>query len=205
MKRIAILGSLLLTGCASTYFEARVDRAGDFHSHAEITPTDAAPRLYIENAPADFALDENGVVRYDQSKYEYLGKLYVRRNFDNWRWGFVSYNEPWRRYFCPPAMTLTYGTAFIFGVLGPLYVCGYENSNSLKRIEERKKHLAFAAIERGMWIGATHIIYATYTGVEYPEGSGKPVQVANGGAVTSIASQSQFPYMGMVAHAFKRK
>jgi hypothetical protein len=204
MKRLVILGSFLLTGCASTVFDARADRAGDFHKHAEVNPTDVTPHLYIEDAPEDFKLDEGGVVRYDKAKYEYLGKIYVRRNFDNWRWGFVSYNETWRRYYCPPVMTLTYGTAFLFGVTGMPFFCAYETSNAANRLEERKKHLAYATIERGMWIGATHIIYGTYTGVEYPQGAGQVRQIDNGGAVTAIASESQHPYMGMVAHAFRK-
>lgn len=209
MKWILSLGSLaaalLMTGCASTYFEARADLAGDFHRHGQVNPTDKTPYLYIESAPDDFALSDEGVVRFDKSKYEYLGKIYVRRNFDQWRMGFVSYNETWRRYYCPPVVTLTYATAFIFAATPFPYPCVYEVSNSAKRLEERKRHLALAAIERGMWIGATHIIYATYTGVEYPQGQGQIKQVDNGGAITAIASESQFPYMGMVAHAFKRK
>jgi hypothetical protein len=209
MKRIVLAGSLLaflLTGCASTVFESRADLAGSFHRHGEVSPTDKTPHLFIESAPDDFALSNvDGSIRFDKSKYEYLGKIYVRRNFDNWRWGFVSYNEPWRRYVCPPTMTLTYGTGFLFAVTGLPFFCAYETSNAAKRLEERKRHLALAAIERGMWIGASHIIYATYTGVEYPQGAGRVKQVDNGGAVTAIASESQFPYQGMVAHAFRRK
>ena len=208
MKRI-VLGSLLaiaLTGCASTVFEARTDRAGDFHRHGDVTPTDQTPRLFIESAPDDFALSPtDGSIRFDKSRYEYLGKIYVRRNFDNWRFGFVNFNEPWRRYYCPPVMSLTYGTGFVFALTGMPFFCIYETSNAASRLEERKRNLAYAALEQGMWIGATHIIYATYTGVEYPQGAGRVKQVDNGGAVTAIASQSQFPYMGMVAHAFKRK
>ncbi len=209
MKRTAVLGTLafalLLTGCASTVFEARADLAGDFHRHSELHPTDKTPRLYIENAPEDFALGEDGIVRFDQSKYEYLGKIYVRRNFDRWRIGFVSFNEEWRRYYCPPAMTLTYASGFLLGLTPLPYPCFYEISNAAKRLEERKRNLAYAALERGMWIGATHIIYATYTGIEYPQGEGQIKQIDNGGAVTAIASESHHPYMGMVAHAFKRK
>lgn len=209
MTRIAALGSLafasLLAGCASTVFESRIDRVGDFHRHGEVNPTDKTPFLYIESAPEDFALDEDGTVRYDRSRYEYLGKIFVRRNFETWRFGFVSYNETWRRYYCPPVMSLTYGSAFVLGATPLPYFCAYETSTSARRLEERKKHLAYAAIEQGMWVGATHIIYATYTGIEMPEGSGKPRQIANTGAVTSIASQSQYPYMGMVAYAFRKK
>jgi hypothetical protein len=213
MKRIVVLGSVLgallgaslLAGCASTVFEARADRAGDFFKHGEVTPTDVTPRLYVENAPDDFNLGTDGVVRFDKSKYEYLGKIYVRRNFDNWRLGYVSFNETWRRFYCPPIMTLMYGTGFILGATPLPYFCFYETSNSASRLEERKKNLAYAAIERGMWIGATHIIYATYTGIEYPQGAGQTRQIENGGAVTAIASESQHPYMGMVAHAFKKK
>jgi|GEM_PF-3116218 len=209
MKWIVSLGSLvfasLLTGCASTVFEARADLAGDFHRHGQINPTDKTPHMYIETAPDDFALSTDGTVRFDKSKYEYLGKIYVRRNFDDWRLGFVSFNETWRRYYCPPVMTLMYGSLFTLGVTPLPYFCFYEISNSAKRLEERKKNLAYAAIERGMWIGATHIIYATYTGIEYPQGQGQVKQIDNGGAVTAIASESQHPYMGMVAHAFRRR
>jgi hypothetical protein len=209
MKRIALLGSLLLApllaGCASTVFEARTDRAGDFFKHKDVTPTDVTPHLYVENAPDDFSIDDDGRVRFDKARYEYLGKIYVRRNFDNWRLGFVSFNETWRRYYCPPVMSLMYGTGFIFGATPLPYFCFYENSNSAKRLEQRKKNLAYAAIEQGMWIGATHIVYATYTGVEYPQGAGQVKQIDNGGAVTAIASESQHPYMGMVAHAFRKK
>lgn len=209
MKRLAVIGSLvpaalLFAGCASTVFEGRADLAGNFHRHDEVQPTDRTPYLYIEDAPNDFALSEDGSIRYDKARYEYLGKIYVRRNFDHWRFGFVNFNEPWRRYYCPPAMTLTYGTVLPW--LTPIpYFCAYETSNSAKRLEERKRNLAYAALERGMWIGATHIVYATYTGLEYPQGAGRAKRVDNGGAVTAIASESQFPYMGMVAHAFRRK
>jgi hypothetical protein len=205
MKRILLFGSLLLTGCASTVFEARTDRAGDFFRHKDVTPTDVTPHLYVENAPDDFTMDNEGRVRFDKSKYEYLGKIYVRRNFDNWRLGYVSFNETWRRYYCPPIMSLMYGTGFLFGATPFPYFCFYENSNSASRLEERKKNLAYAAIEQGMYIGATHIVYATYTGVEYPQGAGQIKQIDNGGAVTAIASESQHPYMGMVAHAFMKK
>ena len=208
MKRLAPLAmwaTILLTGCASTVFEGRIDRVGDFHRHGEVTPTDKTPFLFIESAPDDFALTEDGTVRYDRARYEYLGKIFIRRNFENWRFGFISYNEPWRRYYCPPVMSLTYGTGFLLGVTPLPYFCAYETSNDARRLEERKKHLAWAAIEQGMWAGATHLIYATYTGLENPQGGGAPRKIANTGAITAIASESKYPYMGMMAHAFRKK
>jgi hypothetical protein len=204
MKSFLVLGALLLTGCASTVFESRTDRFGDFSTHGDVTPSEHAPRLYIETAPEGFSI-ENNVVDYDRARYEYLGRIFVRRNYDNWRLGFVSYNEPWRQYYCPPAVVLTYGLLFTPGVLGLPFPCVYERSGSKSRIEERKKHIAHAAILEGMKIGATHVIFATYTGLEYPQGAGNPAQADNLTAATAVGSQSLMPYMGMTAHAFKRK
>jgi len=195
---------LLLAGCASTTFDSRTDLLGDFSRRDNIKPGTATPRLYIETAPDDFEL-KNGEVSYDKIRYEYIGKVFVKRSFESYRMGFVDFNEPWRRYYCPPVMTLTYATALV-PFLTPLpYFCGYENSASIRRIEERKKYIAYAALEEGRKIGATLIVFAKYTGVEYPEGAGGPTPTDNAQAATAIGSQTLYPYMGMVAYAFRKK
>jgi hypothetical protein len=212
MKRIALLAlplsallaSLTLMGCASTAFDSRTDLLGDFTKRDQIKPAANTPRLYIETAPDDFEM-KGGEIAYDKIRYEYIGKIFIKRNFENWRMGYVDYNETWRKYYCPPIMTLTYATLMV-PFLTPLpYFCGYENSASIGRIEERKKFIAYKALEEGKKIGATHIVFAQYTGIEYPEGAGGPAPVDNGQAAIAIGSQTQYPYMGMVAHAFRKK
>lgn len=204
MKSTLVLGALILTGCASTVFESRIDRYGDFTTHGDVTPGEYSPRLYIETAPEGFSI-EDGEVSYNKERYEYLGRVFVRRNYDNWRLGFVDYNEPWRQYYCPPAVVLTYALAFTPGLLGIPFPCVYESSSSKARIEERKTHIAHAAMQEGMKVGATHIVFARYTGLEFPQGAGSPAAADNLSAATAVGSQSLKPYMGLTGHAFKRK
>jgi hypothetical protein len=204
MKRYAFLASLLFAGCASTVFDSRTDLLGDFSRHDAVKAGTATPRLYIETAPEDFEM-KGGEVVFEKIRYEYLGKIFVKRNFDNWRLGFSDYNEQWRRYYCPPVVTATYGTAFLLFATPLPYFCAYENSTSNPRIEQRKKYMAYAAIEEGMKIGATHLVFAKYTGIEYPEASGAPSTMDNNKAATAVGSETQIPYMGMVAYAFKKK
>ena len=207
MKSLILLSNLLtaafLVGCASTVFDSRTDLLGDFSRRDSIKPAAATPRLYIETAPDDFEM-KNGEVIYSRIRYEYVGKIFVKRNFENYRLAFKDFNEPWRRYYCPPIMTLSYGTLVPF--LTPLpYFCGYESSGSIDRIEQRKTYIAYKAIEEGQKIGATHVIFAQYTGVQYPDGAGGPSPIDNAQAATAIGSQTQYPYMGMVAYAFRKK
>jgi hypothetical protein len=208
MKRLTLLSALLLaalslSGCASTVFDSRTDLLGDFSRWDNIKPGTATPRLYIETAPDDFEL-KNGEVGYDKIRYEYVGKIFIKRNFESYRLAYVDFNESWRKFYCPPVMTLSYATIVPF--LTPLpYFCGYESSSSIKRIEERKKYIAYKALEEGKKIGATHIVFAKYTGIQYPEGAGGPSPIDNAQAATAIGSQTQYPYMGMVAYAFRKK
>ena len=204
MKRLALLSTLLFFGCASTVFDSRTDLLGDFSRRDNIKPNPNTPRLYIETAPDDFEI-KNGDVVYDKIRYEYVGKIFIKRNFEAWRMGYVDYNEPWRKFYCPPVMTFTYATLMI-PFLTPLpYPCGYENSASISRIEQRKKYIAYKALEEGQKIGATHIVFAKYTGIQFPEGAGGPSSIDNAVAATAIGSQTQYPYMGMVAYAFRKK
>ncbi len=204
MKAAAILGSLLLAGCASSVFEARTDLVGDFFAHDKVEPSSLTPHLHIETAPEDFVMADDGRIRYDRARYEYLGKIYVQRAKDGWLPGFYEFNEPWRRYYCPPAVVVTYGlllTPYLVGLPAP---CVYESSASKERIDERKRYIAYSALEQGMRIGATHLVFARYTGTEYPSGGGKPRQVENDKAGASLGAGSFHPYTGMMAHAFKR-
>jgi hypothetical protein len=208
MRRLAPLllpsfAAVVLGGCASTVFDSRTDLLGDFSRRESVKPGAAAPRLYLVTAPDDFEM-RNGEVSYDKIRYEYLGRVFVQRNFENWRFAYVEYNESWRRYYCPPVMTLSYGTLLPF--LTPIpYFCAYETSAAIPRIEERKQHIAYKAIEEGRRIGATHLVFANYTGIEFPEGPGGPSPIDNRSAAIAIGSQTQYPYMGMVAHAFRKK
>ena len=208
MKRLAIpfaiTAILLLSGCASTAFDSRTDLLGDFSKRDQIKPATATPRLYIETAPDDFEM-KDGEITYDKIRYEYVGKIFVKRNFESWRLGYSDFNEPWRKYYCPPVVTLTYALV-LTPFLTPLpYYCVYENSSSSSRIEQRKKNMSYELIREGKRIGATHIVFAKYTGIEYPEGAGGPTPTDNGQAATAIGSQTQYPYMGMVAYAFRKK
>jgi hypothetical protein len=198
------LAALQLTGCASSVFESRTDLVGDFFSHDKIQPTTVTPRLFIETSPEDFAKAEDGTVRYDHSRYEYLGKIYVQRAHDGWLPSMADFNEPWRSYYCPPVTVLTYGLLMVPYLTGIASPCVYENSTSKDRIDERKKFIAYSAIEQGMWIGATHLIFAQYMGTEYPSGGGKPRQIENSRAGSSLGSGSFQPYTGMMAYAFRR-
>jgi len=209
MRIAALLASLLaalqLSGCASAVFESRTDLVGDFFTHDKVRPTSITPRLYIETAPEEFAKAEDGTMRYDHARFEYLGKIYVQRSRDGWLPGLYEFNEPWRRYYCPPVTVLTYGLLFTPYLLALPAPCTYENSTSKDRIDERKKYIAYSAIEQGMWIGATHLVFAQYMGTEYPSGGGKPRQIENSRAGSALGSGSFHPYTGMVAHAFRRR
>jgi hypothetical protein len=199
------LAALQLSGCASAVFEARTDLVGDFFTHDKIQPTNLTPHLYIETAPEDFAKAEDGSIRYDRARYEYLGKIYVQRSHDGWLPGVYDFNETWRRYYCPPVSALTYGLLLVPYATGIAAPCVYENSTSTYRIDERKKYIAYSAVEQGMWIGATHLVFAQYMGTEYPAGGGKPRQIENSRAGSALGAGSFQPYTGLVAHAFKRR
>jgi hypothetical protein len=196
---------LVLTGCASTIFQARTDRTGDFFLRDSLKANPNTPRLYIETAPDDFELNR-GKVSYDKIRYEYIGRIYVKRDFEHWRLGFVDFNEAWRRYYCPPVVTLTYATALVPMFLTPLpYFCVYENSASADRIEQRKRYMAFELLKEGKRVGATHIVFASYTGLEYPDGGGNPGTVDNERALQANGGGAVEVYTGMIAHAFRRK
>jgi hypothetical protein len=201
----SLFAALLLSGCASAVFESRTDLVGDFFTHDKVQPTNLTPHLYIETAPEDFAKAEDGTVRYDRARYEYLGKIYVQRSHDGWLPGIYDFNEPWRRYYCPPVSVVTYGLLLVPYLTGIAAPCVYESSASKDRIDERKRYISYSALEQGMWIGATHLIFAQYMGTEYPSGGGKPRQIENSRAGTALGSGSFHPYTGMVAHAFKRR
>lgn len=205
MKSFFALASfaLLLAGCAGSPFHARTDRMGDFFLQDSVKVNPGTPRLYIESAPDDFELGR-GKVSYDKIRYEYLGKVFVKRGFEHWRLGFVDYNETWRRYYCPPVVTATYALAFT-PFLTPLpYFCVYENSASARRIEQRKKNMSYALLREGKRIGATHLVFASYTGLSYPADGGDPVEIDNARAALSGGAGVK-PYTGMVAYAFRRK
>jgi len=207
MKFLTLIASIafFLTGCASTIFQARTDRTGDFFLRDSVKTNPHTPRLYIETAPDEFELNR-GKVSYDKIRYEYIGRIYVKRDFENWRIGFVDFNEPWRQYYCPPVVTLTYVTGLVPLHFTPLpYFCWYENSSSSDRIEQRKKYMSLELLKEGKRVGATHIVFATYTGLEYPDGGGNASTVDNERALNNSGSRGVDLYTGMVAHAFRRK
>jgi hypothetical protein len=60
-------------------------------------------------------------------------------------------------------------------------------------------------LKEGTRIGATHIVFANYTGLAFPDGGGDAAEIDNARAALSVGQPGLKPYMGMTAHAFRRK
>ena len=65
--------------------------------------------------------------------------------------------------------------------------------------------MAFELLKEGKRVGATHIVFANYTGQAYPDGGGDPSTVDNDRALQSGNDKGVKLYTGMTAYAFRRK
>lgn len=201
--KIVIICSIFLIGCASSVFESRTDFVGEYtKKKIRHQPSKVEPKVFINTYPDGFYNTKQGI-EYDTSTYLYIGKIRIDRCAGNI--GFYNFNEPWRKFYCPVAVTLTYASLFTLAITPIPYFCKYETDNSNNRIEERKENIINALIIEGKRIGATHIINTNYLNYNYQGSSTSIVPVGN--MVLSNTSSHRYSYLfvGMEADAFKIK
>jgi len=204
-KLILIIVVMLISGCASTYFKARYEIHGEYLG--ESTKNNVVlyeePRLFIESSPDGVTIDNDRIV-VDTNQYKILARIDIVRNFETWDLGFSEYNESWRRYYCPPVVTLTYATLFLLGLTPAPYPCTYETSTSIKRIEQRKRNMIKEMLRKATEIGATHIVYATYNHRSSIESEAIIMPIGNMAMAVGSSAERELPYTGLSGIALRK-
>lgn len=158
-KLAVTVATMLLTGCASSYYSMDFNRVGA-QGGATMTvgglPQDQVA-TYLGSPPD--GVDTLGNVVKGSGRL--LAEAELQRS--NERWSFTDFNEEWRRYYCPINMALSVGTLFLYSLTGLTSPCLYETQHSSeKRIEERKATILRLAKAKAAEIGANTIYIPSF-------------------------------------------
>lgn len=188
MNRVLLLlFPLLLAGCASNSFSPRFERSGEIDVSSSSNINKAADEMnwndakeisvFLAEGPDGMHIDNSGLVLYDSSKWELMGKVSASPNIGGnmITYAFNKYPEDqqWRNTYCKingGFLVLTLG----FWNFTPFaWPCRFSNDNSVEDIEARKMRIVHTLKKAVKAADGDLVLISALGNIEYKAVSGQ--------------------------------